>query len=232
MRFILSDNHGIAVLRDENIRSTVDITNEYTKTLMHSAKLGDIFYIDRKEEFKNLSIELVADKKDAGKYIKWYEPIGGSFLFKNTSGKIVITGLEDWVNSNNSKKVFKIAPGKYSIEVYSQDVESLESYSKELSKHIGNDDWEYYTKTDSLALIGCLPTIVAIIIVIFATLKIGLFSLLLAVVLWLPFIIRSQTKRYKKVTEIVKQYDKELPLFVLVFTKIEDSKGLVGGFVN
>ena len=126
----------------------------------------------------------------------------------------------------------EVEPGSYSVIVHSSEELDSQLYDQDMSRLIGAEEWRHRNKTDRLYLAGCLPTLLAIGVLIFSTWKLGLYFLAVAGVLWLPYVLARRSRRCRAAEERIAAYESDLPLFVLQLEKLENTEGLVGGSVQ
>lgn len=235
MRTTIEDGLGVLIARDRSlIRPDVvkDWERESRARLKEIAKLGDLFFIDREDPFK-ISVQVVVGEKPPGDVpTELYRTVAGNYLLNLPSGTLHVQGLDSWIAGNpESTKPIQLERGAYSVEALELESHDLGEYEKHMSKLVGSDNWTFRNRVDRLYLLGCLPTVVAVVLAVFSTLKLGLYAGLTAAVLWLPYLVLSRSKRYRTINEKVSSAESDLPLFILRLRKLKDTEGIIGGYV-
>lgn len=235
MKLTIEDNLGVLIARDRSFGCpdvVSDSGRESRAHLKEIAKAGNLFFIDREDPFK-MSIQVVVGEVSAGDVpTELYRTVAGNYLLDLPGGMLEVQGLESWISGDAKSPItIQLEPGAYSVEALEREDHDLTEYEKYMSKLVGSDDWAFRSRVDRLYLIGCLPTVIAIVLAIFSTWKVGVYAALTAAVLWLPSLILTRSKRYRTVDEQVRLTEKSLPLFILRLRKLKDAEGFIGGYI-
>ena len=230
----ITDPFGIVVLSDKENRALTDPENESQRQSMlpEAAKNGNIFYIDREDPIKSLPVEICTEFPNEPGYSLRFSPLGGSFLLHAPTGELVLSGLASWADRPEQVEYYKVNPGAYTVSVYSSEEMQNDLYERDMTRLLGADDWKYRNSIDRLYLIGCLPTILAVVVTVFAALTVSVYFMALAALLWGPYFAARFSKRYRAIEKKVNTYEKQLPLFVLHLSRIENPSGVIGGYIR
>jgi len=235
VKTIIEDSLGILIVRDRSL-SCPDIIRDSGKEsrahLKELAKAGHLFFIDREDPFK-MSIQVIIGDEPSGEVpIELYRTVAGNYLLDLPNGALEVQGLDSWIGGNtDSRTTIQLEPGAYSVEALEHEHHDLTEHEKYMSKLVGPDDWAFRNRVDRLYLFGCLPTVIAIALAVFATWKLGLYAALIAAVLWLPSLILTRSKRYKSIEEKVSSTEGGLPLFIVHLRKLKYPEGMIGGYI-
>jgi hypothetical protein len=231
----IEDSLGVLIVRDRSL-SCPDVVRNFGREsrahLKELAKAGNLFFIDREDPFI-MSVQIVVGEEPPGKVpTELYRTVAGNYLLDLPNGALEVQGLDSWIAGDSESPItIKLEPGAYSVEALERDDHDLTEYEKYMSKLVGSDNWAFRNRVDRLYLFGCLPTVIAIALAIFAPWKLGLYAALTAAVLWLPSLILTRSKRYKTIDEKVSSTEGGLPLFVLRLRKLKDPEGIIGGYI-
>lgn len=235
MRTTIEDDLGVLIARDRSL-SCPDVVKNFGRErrahLIELAKAGNLFFIDREDPFK-MTVQVVVGEEPPGEVpTELYRTVAGNYLLDLPDGALEVQGLDSWIAGDSESPItIQLEPGAYSVEALEREDHDLTEYEKYMSKLVGSDNWAFRNRVDRLYLFGCLPTVIAIAMAIFATWKLGLYAALTAVVLWLPYLILTRSKRYKAIAEKVSSTEGRLPLFILRLRKLRDSEGIIGGYI-
>lgn len=235
MKTTIEDDLGVLIARDKSLACPDVVTDggrESRTHLKEIAKAGDLFFIDREDPFK-MSVQVVVGEKPPREVpTELYRTVAGNYLLNLPNGALEVQGLNAWIASNSiSAKTIQVEPGAYSVEALELESHDLTEYVGYMSELVGSDNWVFRDRVDRLYFLGCLPTVAAVAFAIFSTWKLGLYAGLAAAVLWLPYLILTRSKRYKTIDEKVNSTESGLPLFILHLRKLNDSEGIIGGYI-
>lgn len=234
MKVNIQDLSGIVVISDFENRLNLDPVEEadIESILPKEAKEGRLFYYDAEDPIEeNLLFELVTAFPSEQGYDHRYTLEGGNYLLEVPSGRITISGLTDWACPEKPVHDFYVEPGTYVIQPFCGNDFATTSHDEEMSRLVGEEEYRYYKKVSNLSCLGCLPTLAAFAVAFFS-IKYAVYVLGIAAVCWLPHAIGRLSKRYRGLERKIEEYESEFPLFVFVLSRIQDSKGLVGGFIK
>lgn len=235
MKLTIEDKLGVLIARDRSFVCPdviTDCSRESRAHLKESAKAGSLFFIDREDPFKMTVQVVVGEESPVDIPTELYRTVAGNYLLDLPSGTLAVEGLDSWISGDvESSITTQVEPGAYSVEALEREDHDLTEYEKYMSKLVGPDDWAFRGRVDRLYLIGCLPTVIAIVLAIFFTWKVGLYAALVAAVLWLPPLILTRSQRYRAVDEQIRLAEKSLPLFILRLRKLKDAEGIIGGYI-
>ena len=231
----IEDNLGVLIARDGSFLCPDVVTDSGRESRAHLkqiAKAGNLFFVDREDPFK-MSVQVVVGEVTPGDFpTGLFRTVAGNYLLDLPSGTLEVQGLDSWIAGDAKSPItIQLEPGAYSVEALEREDHDLAEYEKYMSKLVGSDDWAFRGRVDRLYLIGCLPTVVAIVLAIFSTWKVGLYAALTAAVLWLPPLILARSKRYRTIEELVRFTEENLPLFILRLRKLKNAEGIIGGYI-
>lgn len=234
MKGAFSDPYGVVLLCDQEQAGLLDPESnpKWQKALSAAANDGKVFFIDREDPIKDLRVQVVTATPAEPNFALRFSRVGGSFLLHAPSGKLALSGVGEWAHDPGAAASMEVEPGSYSVIVHSSEDLDSQLYEQDMRRVVGAEEWRHRKKLDRLYLVGCLPTLLAIGVSIFSTWKLGLYLLAVAAILWLPYVLGIRSRRYRAAEEARATYESELPLFVLQLNKLENTEGLVGGYVR
>jgi hypothetical protein len=132
-------------------------------------------------------------------------------------------------------KHMKIPAGDYAVSLRNFEKEELDAaaYLVEERLFLGESDWKYSRMVERSGLVGCLPTLIAIaLILIYRISWVSLAALACAVLcLSLPYLL-SRTERFRAIKQQRKELNARYPNLVVMLTQVTSTVGLVGGRVE
>lgn len=231
MRCTIRDECGAVVLRDRTEWEPPANARESRTELRAVAKEGRLFFLDRQDPVARLVVEVTSDDLDGIEGYRLFESLGGNFLLQLPSGGLIVSGLEAWCDGQGGDPSLTLEPGPYVVVVYSRENFDPAVYDEEMAGLVGRNQWVFLGNVDKLCFLGCLPTVVALVVVAVASLQLGAYFAGAAVLLWAPFVLGRWSKRYKATAARIAAYEKQLPDFILQLRRVDGVEGLSGGFV-
>lgn len=179
-------------------------------------------------------IELLFDQDIPDNISQMFEPIGGTFLLHVPSGRIIVSGYEEWLSgSTRSESVLNTPAGFHTLFVYSREHFDPARYETKIQEVVGKDNWAFRNRISRLYFLGCLPTIATIIsILIPACRDFAIYVAAFAVLAWFPYLLLKRTRRYQDAENRRAAYEKDLPLYILVLKPIENPDSMIGGYLT
>lgn len=234
MKAKIDDDFGVLIARDKSLACpgvVEDWGEESRARVREMAKAGDLFFIDREDPIRML-VQVVTEETPPQAFPeKLYRTVAGNYLVHLPSGVLKLQGLGAWIAGNSTDaESDQLEPGAYSIEALELESHDLTAYDEHMSDLVGLHNWNFRNRVDRLYFLGCLPTIIAVVLTIFSTLKLGLYAGLVAAVLWLPYLISIRSRRYRSIIETVSSTESGLPLFILRLRRLHSTEGIVGGY--
>lgn len=231
MELRIIDAQGLAVVRDASVEAP-DVDRRSLAPLAEMARAGEIFYLDGEDPI-DLRVRLLAEEDLDSEISGLYDLEGGTFLLRAPSGTLELSGFEAWRDGARERSVPARAPaatcGLQVFRLRTTDLAPLIERTKDL---VGADDWRFRNRVDTAWLLGCLPTLAAILFVVVPALRpYAAWTVAAAAASWLPPIWLRSTKRYKDIVERQRAFESSLPHFILVLRPLESDAGLVGGSV-
>ena len=165
-----------------------------------------------------------------------FQPLGGSFLLDLPSGRLIVAGYN--LGGVKAEDVPIAVPrGPHILTVMERRPVDGRRHRTEIVALVGDADWKFSERTDRLAFLGCLPTILAVfslLVVIRRGQWRGVLytALALAVLAWAPHVIRRNSKRYQRIQRRMNEHEAAKPHFILNLAPTDPRTGLPGGFLN
>jgi hypothetical protein len=159
-----------------------------------------------------------------------FQPMGGAFLVRLPSGRVCVSGLEEW--RFGGAAAMSVTPGTYMARVLRPaDFDSC-AYREELVQLLGEPDVRYRERVSNFAFVGCVPSIAAAISLIVAP-RLFLSALLpLAAAAWLPFVFLLSSRRFKAIEARIAKYEEGFPHYALRLDPAPADSLLTGGVLN
>jgi len=234
LKTTVEDDFGVAIFRDGSVgapeglclQSSVD--REVLKSL---ALDGSIFFIDCEDPIR-MVVEIDVDEPSNDAYFRVFHPVGGRFLLRLPSGELQVSGCATWAERGVTGSL-SVAPGAYSVAVFSREPLDVEKYHSEIRRLVGGDDLKFSERVTWVGAAGFVLLAIAVLVALIGSVWLAAYPAVGAVALYaLYFAIRRFSVRYRRVDEVREAYDATLPVYILQLEKLEHAEGHSGGFVS
>lgn len=194
------------------------------------ARQGQLFFLDGEDErlFK-LLIAVDEDVSDLPGHR--FARLSGSFVLPVPSGELHVS--DGGARDGGGARVLAIPPGDYAVSILGLDTAAGldgEAFDAEQISAVGARDWRYHQRVDWLAPLGCLPLVVAgVVILIYRWSFVSLVAGLVGVLGLLPRWALKRTGRYRAIQKRLRDLEASQPHFALELRRVDSVDGLVGG---
>jgi len=157
------------------------------------------------------------------------EGLGGAFRLDVPSGRAVLFG---WDRSGQPEEAGGIAvpPGTQLVSVLSRRPFEAVRHAREMSELLGAE-WDYMQKVNKLGLIGCLPLLLALVLVLIGRWSWLSVAVPIVVLSWLPYVVLKRGQRFRDAERRSLEHERARAHYVITLTPTEGSD-LSGGFVR
>lgn len=236
MKVAIGEKTGLVIARDASLRLPArDVGPDYRDPLKRLARDGNLFFIDQLEA-TNTEIEILVDQPLSEAFAERYEPVGGNFRLELPTGCLVVSSYGAWLSGQNSApEAISVAPGSYSLVVFSPRAIDPEMFGKRIRELVGDTEWNHYLRVENFSTVGCISIAIAagalFIPVVRAYWR---YVVITAAALWLPYLILSRTRRYRAIESRRKALEESfrLPTYVLQLHPLMNPQGLIGGYID
>jgi hypothetical protein len=224
---------GIVVLCDAtNFPDLNDIPDTgFAAALRQPAKRGDLFFIEADDPVR-YRLRVLIDGCPEESLQKLYSDAGGSFKLELPSGQLVIAGLGSEAKDSNAQPPVSVPPETYLLTVLSMKTRDLQEYKKEMERLLGPRDTAYARAVDRVGLGGCLATLLlAVSLAIPLTRRYWWLTVPVVLLPWFLHFGLRMLPRYRRVEKVRRDFEKELPHFIVVLKRSAAARELPGGWI-
>jgi hypothetical protein len=191
-----------------------------TEELRKRAANAELFFIDTGGD-GGFPTEVIVDQDVPETLLRWMEKADGTHKLTCHSGRLVVGGLEDFVNEVKAiisvQDEITVKPGTYRLSLYQSRVEEdSKETEEEIIRRVGADDFAYYAKKGTGLGIGCLFVLAACVAPFLVH---WLWSLALVGAGIAAFVIRQamllRDPRHKRVADAIAAFDDEIPAYAI-----------------
>jgi len=228
----ITDEFGLAVLRDADLAPPAGDKRE-DSVLKELARSGEIFYIDGEDPIVNLTMEVLHQEEIPPDLRDFFGSVGGSFLLRVPSGRLRVSAGSAWLRGESGGiDELEVGPGDYAVHISSSNEIHSEALDRAMHDSVGREEWGFKNRVDSLYLLGCLPSVLAAILLFFSSAR-SFFLPILGVVIacWVPFAVLVRTRRYRRAERARASFEASIPNYSISLERLESNEGLVGGWV-
>jgi hypothetical protein len=215
--------------------------SDYDETLDRDATEGNLFLIKMGGDGGG-PIDIFVDEDPPPALLKDVRSLGGEFLLRVPSGKLMVSGLEAYraekTDAENDRSVAVIPPGDYALKCYEwQNPETGGFPSKaEFEQAIGAADYAYYRRTANKGCLGygLFLLFPALLFPLGWGLALTITVGAVAVFFYWHQQSLNQNERYQRIHRAVQETAsrKQTPAFVLQLRKLAGPTTLKGGSVK
>ena len=214
---------------------------EYDETLDRDAVEGNLFLIKMGGDGGG-PIDIFVDEDPPETLLKQVRRLGGEFLLRVPSGKLMVSGLETYrteeVNDANERSIADLPAGNYAMTCFEWNDPETGGYPSkaEFEQALGADDYAYYRRLGKTGCLGYLLFLLFPALVVpfgwglALTITIGA----IAAFFYWHYESLKRNERYGRINramnEIVSQ--KQTPAFVLQLRKLAEPISMKGGSVK
>lgn len=230
--------------RNDKVLASASVRN-FTKALEEDAAEGHLFLI-RTGSDGGGPIDIFVESEIPEDLRKLAEPIKGEHLLSLPTGKLVVGGVEDYRTGRrrvtSDQSVVVVPPGDYALRSFvGIDEDGIAPPSrKEFEKAVGAEDYAYFRRIQSSALVIYFAVPVLFLILLYCSgWKVALISAAAAgTVSYSAFKAwTARNDRFKRVAKGVNACWREAaqraaPTFILQLRRASDKTGLKGGSVR
>jgi hypothetical protein len=196
--------------------------------LRSRATAGDLFFLQHEEEM-SINIEVFSNGTLPAALAGELEPRGGAFRLRAPSGELLLGSL----GAPGERHPIRVPPGDYTVTPYARRAFDPARYDQILSNVVGQSDWRFRSRVNDLGAAGCLFLLLALALVLFPfTRPYWMFSTPLLVTPWVVHLALTELQRYKRAETIREEYERQLPMAVLVLRQSETAASLPGGWLD
>jgi len=191
-----------------------------TDELRRRAADAQLFLIDTGGDGE-FPTEVIVDQDVPETLLRWMEKVNGTHELACHSGRLVVGGLEDFVNEvkviTSAADEITVKPGTYRLSLYVSRVEEdSKETEEEIIRRVGAEDFAYYARKGTGLGIGCLFVLAACVApfavhwswsLALVTAGVGAFAIRQAML--------RRDPRHKRVADAIAAFDDEIPAYAV-----------------
>lgn len=205
---------------------------DFEAGIQSEAENAKLFFINTGADGSYLT-DVYVDEEPSVELLSVYVAVTREFLISSESGRLVASGVEDFVSDSkqisSDKDHFRVTPGLYALKVYQRDEDKL---TARLRDHLGAEDYGYYERKYSGTPWGFILFVLA------AAASMLSRQWLLVAVLFIVWVIYSVIrpcitavdKRFRDIANRVEEFDTRFPPFIYVLRSVPEAGGIRGGW--
>ena len=234
VRLDVTADAGIVVVRDGAVSLPAEThLDALTRRLEELAHSGRVFFLSTDDPAR-YRIDLYVGETPPASLDRDFEPLGGSFLLEAPTGGLVVEGCDLPPRSEGDRgpAPIEVAVGKHVLTARGRRAFDAKRHSEDMEEAFGPEEWRWMSRVDRIGLLGCLPTVVTLLLAISGRWRwLALYGVPLLVVSWLPYLILKNTRRYRVAERRMQEHERARPHFILTLVPTAQD-GLSGGFLR
>lgn len=230
-RIDVTPDSALLVVRDADAGPAVPTIDR--AALEHEASAGRLFFLAAEDPLRFL-VDVYVGEAPPPELDRDFESLGGAFRLDVPSGRLAVAGVGSPAAPGAP---IDVTPGPQLLTVMGRRAFDGKRHEAEMIALLGEADWRFSKRTDTLALLGCLPLLLAIGACV-AALRKGRWITFLSyavpilVVSWLPHLLLRWSARYRRIERAMAAHEGKKPHFILTLNASDQAPGLPGGFLN
>jgi hypothetical protein len=234
VRLEVTADAGIVVVRDPAVPLPAEThLDALMRRLEELARAGQVFFLSTDDPVR-YRIDLYVGESPPASVDRDFEPLGGSFLLEAPTGRLVVEGCDLPPRSEGGPGTtpIEVPAGRHVLTARGRRPFDGKRHSEDMAEGLGPAEWRSMTRVDRLGLLGCLPTVVTLLLAITGRWRwLALYGVPLLVVSWLPYLILKNTRRYRLAERRMHEHESARPQFILTLIPTAQ-EGLSGGFLR
>jgi hypothetical protein len=230
VRIDVTPGSGLLVVHDAAL-SLPPADRDKTDALERDAAAGKLFFLAAEDPIR-FRADLYTEEALPPELQHDFQPLGGSFLLDLPSGRLLVAGY----GSKAEGTSIAVPGGPHVLTLMERRPFDGSRHEKEMVALVGEADYRFSKRTTWLALLGCIPTILALGMLFLAIPRrqwsLFYIALPLVVLAWAPHALLRNSKRYHRIQRLMSEHEAAKPHFILKLVPTERTSGLSGGFVN
>lgn len=211
---------GLVILRDAEQTLPAGARSDLERrALRQLAADGSVFYLDAEDQLEaRITTAIGVSPPDLPEHR--FERVGGAFHLRVASGQLAI----------GEDIIFDVEPGDQRVTVYQHTILDRDRYQSERRALLSTEDWRFRTLIERCAQLGCLPFLVAWILVFIRGFdRVSMLALAIGILALAPSYILMRTRRYRDTETRLRAMDKDRPNYAFHIQHVDDATNLVGG---